>query len=213
MMQNVSVSTAIERSPSLCQALVSHSSSATRPAATGLLLLASDAITLLIAGWLGVRVWSSINSSVAPAAYWHLWPVVAVFLAVYSSLGLYPGAGLHPVEELRSVALGTTIGYLVSGASIFLAKEVGVPSRGVFLASWGCSIILAPLGRAFTRQIFAKRSWWGIPVLVLGAGESARMVVDRLKGQPGLGLKPVACLDDDDRRRISTWNRAFSRHS
>ena len=174
---------------------------AARPVATGLLLLLADSAALLAAGWAGVQIWMLWNATIGAGFYLGLWPVLGVFPLVYASLGLYPGAGLNAVEELRSTAVGTTLVYLVAAASVFFGKEVGFYSRGVFLSSWFCSILLVPLTRALLRNRFAARPWWGVPVLVLGAGMSGRMVAGRLKLQPELGLKPVAFLDDDGRKQ------------
>jgi Undecaprenyl-phosphate galactose phosphotransferase WbaP len=165
------------------------------------MLLLIDAVTLLVAGYVGFRLWSLVNITIGVEFYLNLWPALGVFLLVYAALGLYPGIGLSSVEELRRTALGTTVVYLVSAASIFLSKEVAVYSRGVFLSSWACSLLLVPLSRAWVRHLFAARPWWGVPVLVLGAGSAGKMVVDRLKAQPELGFKPVAYLDDDDSRQ------------
>jgi Undecaprenyl-phosphate galactose phosphotransferase WbaP len=37
-----------------------------------------------------------------------------------------------------------------------------------------------------------------VPVLILGAGKTARLVVESLRDQPDIGFKPIACLDDDE---------------
>ncbi|MGH7295542.1 MAG: exopolysaccharide biosynthesis polyprenyl glycosylphosphotransferase, partial [Polyangiaceae bacterium] len=47
------------------------------------------------------------------------------------------------------------------------------------------------------RRAFARRSWWGHPVVVLGAGKTGRLVVRALRANPACGLKPVVMLDDD----------------
>ncbi len=169
-----------------------------RPSATGLVLLAADSAALLASGWLGFRVWSLINHSITADFYLGLLPALAALPVVYAALGLYPGSGLNPVEELRSAVLGTTGGYLVFTASLFLSREVNSPSRGVFVCCWFFSAVTVPLGRAFARRVFAAKPWWGVPVLILGAGPSARKVLERLNSQPALGLKPVACLDDGE---------------
>jgi Undecaprenyl-phosphate galactose phosphotransferase WbaP len=101
------------------------------------------------------------------------------------------------VEELRRIVLATTAVYLVSTAAIFLSKEVELYSRGVFVTSWFFSAVLVPLQRAMVRRALARRSWWGVPVLVLGAGKTGRMLVANLRAQPECGLRPVAYFDDD----------------
>jgi len=168
------------------------------PLATGLLLILVDLVALAVAGWTGAVGWSFINPGVTPSPYFALWPALTVFLLVYASIGLYPAAGLSPVEELRRVVSATTLVYLAASASIFLSKDIGAYSRGVFLLSWLGSVFLVPLLRVALRHTFAARPWWGVPVIILGGGEVGHTVCSRLIGQPYLGLKPVALLADCD---------------
>ncbi|MFB3778491.1 MAG: undecaprenyl-phosphate galactose phosphotransferase WbaP [Bryobacteraceae bacterium] len=167
------------------------------PLATGLAVAASDLAAIALSGWLSAECWSRLNRAVDAASYLELWPALAVFVAAYAMLGLYPGVGLSPVEELRRAVLGTTIVYLVGSACIVLLRETGF-SRGVLLAGWACSVILVPLLRSALRSCCASRRWWGVPVLVLGAGQAGRRVVSSLRAQPDLGLKPVVFLEDEE---------------
>lgn len=171
--------------------------STAHPHATGAALLLADAVALMAAGWLGYFLWSRVNSSIGPGFYFQLAPALAVSLLIYASAGLYPGAGLSPVEELRRIVLGTTAVCLVSTAAIFLSKDGALYSRGVFITAWFCSSLLVPVERALLRGMLAGRKWWGVPVLVLGAGKTGRMLVANLRAHPECGLKPVAYLDDD----------------
>ena len=166
------------------------------PTATAAATLAADSLAVALAGGLAVLLWSLINRAVHAEAYLQLWPAAFVFLAAYAMLGLYPGVGLSPVEELRRLVIGTSMVYLVGSALIVVAREAGF-SRGVFLGGWALSLLFVPVFRSGLRHFCAARSWWGVPVLVLGAGTAGRMVVARLKASPGIGLKPVAFLDDD----------------
>ncbi len=167
------------------------------PVATGVAVVASDLVAVAVSGWLAAEAWSHLNSSVLAESYLRLWPALALFAAAYAMLGLYPGVGLSPVEELRRSVLGTTIVYLVGSASIVLTREMDF-SRGVLVAGWALSVVLVPLLRATLKGCCASRRWWGVPVLVLGAGEAGQRVVSGLSAQPELGLKPVAFLDDDE---------------
>jgi len=169
----------------------------TRPALTALLLLFGDLTALLASGALAVGLRHLLDGGFNAAVYAPLWPVAGLFVLVYALVGLYPGVGLAPAEELRRLTLATTLVYLVLGAGTYLFKEGDTYSRAVFLGAWAFSVVLVPPGRALMRHLFAKKKWWGYPVLVLGAGKTGRMVVRTLKRQPGLGLKPVAVLDDD----------------
>jgi Undecaprenyl-phosphate galactose phosphotransferase WbaP len=69
--------------------------------------------------------------------------------------------------------------------------------------AWILSLVALPLSRAVLRHRLAAKSWWGYPVVILGAGNTGQAVAQALSQQPGLGLKPVAFLDDDPTKRES----------
>lgn len=167
------------------------------PAATGAVLFAGDALALAAAGWVGYFLWSRVNPSIGPQFAMQLLPALALSLLVFACWGLYPGAGLSPVEELRRLVLGTTIVWLASTAAIFLSKEGTRYSRGVVVTSWLSSALLVPLARAALRRSLSRQRWWGVPVLVLGAGKTGRVLAGNLNAHPECGLRPVAYLDDD----------------
>jgi len=77
-----------------------------------------------------------------------------------------------------------------------------------WLLAWIVGVFFVPVLRATLRWKFAKRRWWGQPVVVLGAGRVGRAVVGTLQRRPQLGLKPVAVLDDDPAKHgtlRATW--------
>jgi Undecaprenyl-phosphate galactose phosphotransferase WbaP len=165
--------------------------------ATVAVILAADLVALVVTTVSTVQVRHWIGGAFEPELYWSLWPVLALFVAAYAGLGLYPGVGLSPPEELRRTALATTLVYLLIGAATFLFREAEVYSRSIFLVAWALTLGTVPLARAAARHLFSHRRWWGYPVLILGAGETGRLVAQTLRRHPGIGLKPVAVLDDD----------------
>jgi len=174
--------------------------SRTRPGVTFAAMVLADLVALLAAGVLAVVLRGAFDSGFNQALYYSLWPAMALFIAVYFAVGLYPGVGLAPAEELRRLALATSLVYLVLAAGTFLFKESNIYSRAAFLGAWILSVALVPLNRALVRHLFARRSWWGYPVVVLGSGKTGRMVVRVLKRNPGLGFKPIAVLDDNPQK-------------
>jgi len=167
-----------------------------RPWLTTLLLVLSDIAALLLAGYLAIAIKLATDPAFEPANFFHPLATLTLFLFVYAVSGLYPATGLAPAEELRRIVLATTVVYLVLGASTFLVKEAERYSRAAFLMAWFFSVVLVPLFRAVVRELFARKSWWGFPVLILGGGKTGSLVAQALKREPGLGLKPLAILDD-----------------
>jgi Undecaprenyl-phosphate galactose phosphotransferase WbaP len=167
------------------------------PVATRCCLVVADLAALLLARRLGAALWSLVNTSIKTDNEFDLWISIGLFLLIYSAFGLYSAAGFGPVEELRRIILGAALVSLVLTAAAFLSKAEGIYSRGVLLSSGLLVSLLAPLFRAVIRRCFAEKAWWGVPVLILGAGNTARLLIEDLRARPEIGMKPVACLDDD----------------
>ncbi len=182
-------------------ALQTLSPATARPRLTGLALLAGDLAGLMAAAALGGAVWSATHPE-APA--WGVWPLGAACVAAYALFGLYPGVGINPAEELRRVVLAVSLVYLAGSAAIFLGKQAALHSRGVYVCSWAAALVLAPAARGVVRGVCASRSWWGAPVLIVGAGEAARTVLRRLTEEPALGWRPFAVVDEREARELAT---------
>lgn len=168
--------------------------------AVSIVYMITDVLAITLAISLAVFTRSRLGG-LDISVYLPLWPVVFLFVAVYTIVGLYPGIGQAPAEELRRLTLASTLVYLVLGVGTFLFKEGEAYSRLVFLGAWALTILFVPLCRAIARNLFARRTWWGIPVVVFGAGDTGKIVIRALNRNPGLGLKPVAALDDDPGKR------------
>lgn len=167
-----------------------------RPLLSGLTLAFSDLCTLTLAVVAGSRLWLLVNpraSLLNPVLL--LLPVCC--LVRFVSFGHYPGFGCMAVEHLRRTCRGITMVYLLFTAAMFLAKDFWANSRGTLLLGWILSLLLAPAGGWLVRELVAARFGWGVPVLIIGAGQTARAVIRSLEANRILGYRPVACLDDD----------------
>jgi Undecaprenyl-phosphate galactose phosphotransferase WbaP len=153
-------------------------------------------VRLLLASWFTAGI--GVEQFLGVAAGILLLP------AINYQIGLYPGYLLGPVERLRRRLLATlaVFGGLVAWDSI-VAR--GVLSRGVLLATFLFALVLPPLAESAIRALLVKRERWGIPVIVLGAGETGRALVKTLLNQPELGLIPIAFLDN----HAAFWNRTI----
>ncbi len=126
--------------------------------------------------------------------------VLPLFTLAYYLKGLYPGFGIDVIEELRSITYSTSIVYALLAGLTFFVKD-GEFSRLMFIMSWGLSLFILPIGRSFIRKFVACKSWWGIPVLIIGAGRTGETIITSLKKHSYIGLRPVVAIDDD----IDRW--------
>ncbi|MDP9112536.1 MAG: exopolysaccharide biosynthesis polyprenyl glycosylphosphotransferase [Acidobacteriota bacterium] len=150
-------------------------------------------LRILLASWFTAEIRVEQFLGVAAA--------ILLLPAINYQIGLYPGYLLGPVERLRRRVLATlaVFGGLVAWDSI-VAR--GVLSRGVLLATFLFALVLPPLAESAMRALLVRRHRWGMPVVILGAGETGRALVKTLLQQPELGLNPIAILDNHP----GSWN-------
>src|SRR6185369_14777249 len=178
-----------------------------RPGLSRALLILTDVVTLsLAAGMVGAIVASDTLTRAQRFSVIALVPMCIAALTAVQMYGLTPPS---PSEEIRRCTLTISLVYMGSWA-------IAVSRNGAFqsmphlawLVGWLTSVMLVPVGRGLLRSEFAKRPWWGQPVVVFGAGKVGRAVVSTLQHRPQLGLKPVAILDDDPSKHgtvRATW--------
>lgn len=156
----------------------------------------TDACVLIPAFFASIFIWTLVRPTANLSQFAAYWPFLLLFIAVYVGVGLYQVVGLNPIQELRRSVAGTTLAFFIFTGSTFLLKEARGFPRGVALLTWLLVLLALPPARAAVRRICGPRHWFGRSVVVLGAGKSGESVVRALLRTPGLGLKPVAILDD-----------------
>jgi len=127
--------------------------------------------------------------------------VLPLFPIAYYLRGLYPGFGVDVIEELRSLTYSTTAVFAILGMMTFLIQDFMSYSRLAFVLSWITALVAVPIGRSVVRKIFSRNQWWGIPVIVIGAGRAGERIIDSLIKQKHIGLRPIVAVDDD----IDRW--------
>ncbi len=169
-----------------------------RPILTSFVLFGVDAGTLVFAALMGVLVdFFLADGFVLYREAYVVVPTLFLCIVVYAFLELYSPLAKSAPDELREIVLGTSI---VHAAMFILSVSGNLATRWHLLSKliwWIATIALVPLVRAVVRGKLSRTGWWGIPVIVLGAGKTGRLVVRTLQAQPRSGLKPVVLLDDD----------------
>jgi Undecaprenyl-phosphate galactose phosphotransferase WbaP len=167
------------------------------PWATPFSLGAADIAAISIARALALALWHWIHPARGLPGSVGYWESLGLFMLAYAALGLYAVVPPGVLEELRRAVAGTAFACLLLMASLFFFGNAGGYSRGFLVVSACFTAFAVPLGRSLARRLFSSRPWWGVPVIVLGGGSTAEVLIRRLRGHPEMGLRPVACLDND----------------
>ena len=163
-------------------------------------LVLTDVLTLLLAVALSVACKVAVTGHVNLDSYLRLSPFLFVFILVYAAVGLYSGVALSPPDELRRATLSSALVFALLAAATVSFRGASTYFTWTLFLAMGLSVVLLPLMRAVVRQMCAGESWWGCPAVVFGADPAGRRIVHALLDDPGLGLKPVAVVDDATER-------------
>lgn len=189
-----------------------------RPGLTTLTLVAIDLFSLVVSAFLAVAIHWARTGHVGLDALYVAGPEIAINVLVFASLDLYSPIAKAPPDEIRGIVLGSTLLH-ASAAVITFFGDLPISIWGFFVRGvwWSSTLVLVPILRALVRGTLSRQGWWGLPVVVLGAAKTGRLVVRTLKAQPRSGLKPVLLLDDDAGKqgtlRASFANEAMNVYS
>jgi undecaprenyl-phosphate galactose phosphotransferase len=100
-------------------------------------------------------------------------------------------------QEAGCIVKTSTQAFLVAICILFLAKMGGSTSRAVVLIAWSVSLFVLPTLRYIGKSILVKIHIWEKPVIIVGAGETGKIVANALHREATLGFNPVGFLDDD----------------
>ncbi len=171
------------------------------PWTTVLCIVASDVAAL---GLVFVLLVAS-RQMLSPAYTWsgalRYLPFFMLAFPAFVFQGLYPGLLIHPAEEMRRVFFSLSCVFLIWASAAFLWRSGELYSRSVFLIGWVVSAPTVLLARHFTRVWLSKRSWWGVPAVILGSGPIAQRVARKLR-DGRLGIRVAGIFSE---AQILSW--------
>jgi exopolysaccharide biosynthesis polyprenyl glycosylphosphotransferase len=127
---------------------------------------------------------------------------VVTLIAVFFFAKLYHRQrGLSHVDEFYAVFVAVSVGAIMSVAfSSVIIRNGPDYSRRMIVFHWAFTIALVTLGRllyARLRWSLHSRGVGGARVLIVGTGETGRMVLHAIQRSPGLGYEVVGMVSQD----------------
>lgn len=133
-----------------------------------------------------------------PPAYGTIFTLLAIILALKFYLtGLYPGVGLHYIDELRKLFNSISTTFVIVLAVTFLLKTSIIYSRLAIVFSWMFSIVLIPVGRYLIRRFMIYLGLWGVPAVIIGSPDKALALAKQLCISHQHGFRPELILCDE----------------
>jgi Undecaprenyl-phosphate galactose phosphotransferase WbaP len=131
---------------------------------------------------------------------WEMTPVTIVaaittWVGLSALLGLYPGYGLGPAEQLRRHTYATFATLAILAIFAFALQVGDSLSRLLLALIFLGLLVLSPFVRHLVKSRLKKSGLWGQPVVVLGYKDSGANIVNLLKEEWEVGYDPVAIFD------------------
>lgn len=136
-----------------------------------------------------------------PYAYFlSLWwiPVIYLFFIAYESL--YE-RNLPFWDETREMVKSLSLAAMTVMAIVTLGKLSDKVSRSVLLGVWLSSLLFFPLFRLWGKNMLFTVGIWRERVLILGAGNAGKLVVEGIQRERHMGYDVIGFLDDDEAKK------------
>lgn len=118
------------------------------------------------------------------------------WLAVFAESGMYTRRVLMWDEvrmSLRACTVAAMLGIFLS----FAVRYNDELSRLVISFMWMLTLVAVPIARYNAKRGLTALGLWTKRVIILGAGEVAESVYQRIQANPALGFRAVGFVDDD----------------
>jgi Undecaprenyl-phosphate galactose phosphotransferase WbaP len=161
---------------------------------TILTLIASDIISMVIVALLIISLQTLIlDKQVLSTSQFVTFIILCI--CANSMVGLYPGFSMSPVEEMKKNTVSFSIIFLVISVESFWFSDSEKYSYLFLSVFWIFCLGIVPLGRSLTRSFTSEFGFIGEPTVVIGFGQLSKAVLQYLKDNEIVGLRPVAMID------------------
>lgn len=128
-----------------------------------------------------------------------LWWIPSIFIFFIFYEGLYDN-NFTFWDETRVIVKSVSLASITLMAIVTLGKMGDMVSRFVLLGIWISSLFIMPIFRFWGKKILYDVGIRREKVLVIGAGNAGRLVVEGLQREKHMGYDVVGFLDDDRRK-------------
>lgn len=141
-----------------------------------------------------------------------LWWIPAIFIFFIFYEDLYE-RNLPFWDEARVMVKAVSLATLAVMAIVTLGKMQDRVSRLVLLGTWAASLFAFPLFRLWGKRLLYRAGLWRERVLILGAGNAGRLVMEGLERERHMGYDVIGFLDDDEGKwgNVMSGRKVFGR--
>ena len=161
-----------------------------------LVLLVTDYIAVICAEQAAYSLRSMFFSSHLHISWLHFWIVFPLmYLAFLLIKNLYTRRAQF-WQILQSIFTACVYGTIAVIIELYVIRETASTSRFFVFAFGILSFVFLATFRYAVKKFLDKYDWLQIPVLIIGAGKTAEMLVKGIAHDAGMGYKVIGFLED-----------------
>ncbi|WP_083128401.1 sugar transferase [Mycolicibacterium tusciae] len=145
-----------------------------------------------------IGLWWSSMSEQLPSASWMVALFVPFVVFLFAVQKLYRHKlGRNFIDEFGPIQTNVALA-AVFVLGIMTLTQTGIGAGALVSKMWVCAAVLMPIPHFFhslIRKRLRKNNHFMAPALIIGSGEVASRIVERLRSFPEYGLTPVGLLD------------------
>jgi Undecaprenyl-phosphate galactose phosphotransferase WbaP len=134
-----------------------------------------------------------------------LWWIPAIFIFFIFYDALYD-SNLPFWDEARDIVKSISLASITLMAIVTLGKMGDRVSRLVLLGMWFSSMFVFPVLRLWGKKLLYKIGIWREKILILGAGNAGKLVMEGLQREKHMGYDVIGFLDDDEQKKGKNIN-------
>ena len=128
-----------------------------------------------------------------------LWWIPSIFIFFIFYERLYDN-NLTFWDETRVMVKAISLASITLMAIVTLGKMGGIVSRFVLMGLWISSLFIFPVFRFWGKRVLYAAGVRREKVLIIGAGNAGRLVIDGLQREKHMGYDVIGFLDDDKQK-------------
>lgn len=166
-----------------------------------------------LAYWMryGLKLGPHISDTVAFSEYqWVAFLLLSIMMPTLLAKGAYrPRLGTEIADEVMTIFSAATISVASVTVVTYMLHQLEY-SRAVMIYMWILLIVLLSLGRALARvmqRVAHRRGWTVRRLMVVGASDTGKIIMQSVMNRPDLGYKVVGFVDRRSLTRVPDFGR------
>lgn len=165
-----------------------------------ILLIIVDYIAIVIAEQVAfvIRNFLIPNGGVLHISWFNFWVVFPLLYLIFINVGQLYSRRMQFWKLIEKLFQASIYGIVAVIIVLYIGQITNSTSRLFIVLFWGLTFFSLTVFRYLIKKIFEYFNFLQIPVLIIGAGKTAELLVNGIIGDAGMGYRIIGLLEDNN---------------